>query len=139
MIACVFLTAVRAADLLSASRGLRARAERARGIARELSVHAALLRRSSPVRWIGGGRGDASDARARIRSKLIRGTLPRTDSVASITMWSTGRECAGCDLAIAVGYRAVLATYLNGTVLRFHAVCFGAWEIERQTMPRPAA
>jgi hypothetical protein len=129
------------AHLLAVSGILCAQAARARGAARAIDAGADAepLRRSAPLRWIGGGSGDTTDTRARIRSKLVGGMLPRADSVASITTWGTGRTCDGCDLAIAVGHRAVLATYLDGTVLRFHAVCFGAWEMERQTIPRPAA
>ena len=72
------------------------------------------------------------EAHELIRHKLRNGLLPTLACSATVLLWGANRPCHACDRVMALGQRGVLATFPDGDILRFHAVCFSAWDTGRR-------
>ena len=67
----------------------------------------------------------------RVRDKLRTGTLPRERAPRTWVGPGSARVCTACDRVIARDDTEVECDDLAGRPLRFHRVCFEAWEAER--------
>ena len=109
-----------AARAMTRTRVTRASVARAR-LASPLRRRLCLARGGSDMPW-----------RDTLRAKLDSERLRCDATTAWVSLWGTGRSCDACDSPISGSQKAVLATFRDGAVLRFHRDCFSAWERERQ-------
>jgi hypothetical protein len=115
------------------SHALCTRAARLTHATRALRTASAVIRRSTRAPWIGGGNDDpvlGAGQQHTIRRKVELGWLPREPANVSVAAAGTGRPCDGCEQSITADVM-ILATFRNGTILRFHRECFSAWETAR--------
>ena len=74
---------------------------------------------------------DVDVVRERIRHRIKRGFLPRTDT---IELWqggaSFGHLCDGCGAVIATNDPMCLLCGENWSLIRFHLDCYQVWDFE---------
>jgi hypothetical protein len=123
----------RSSALVRSSRALCVRA-------RHLTGQAGSAAGAHRAPWIGGGATDfreLSGARECVRQRLAQGDLRRDAGTAHVVTTGTGRLCHACERPVERGQRGTLVSFRDGGLLRFHAMCFWAWQIERHVAPAP--
>jgi hypothetical protein len=130
----------RSSTLVRTSPAQCVQARHLEGSARDVRAAAAGGRRARRATWIGGGAPDLrelSEARECVRHRLTQGRLRRDAGTAHVLTIGTGRPCHACERPVERGQAGTLVPFRDGGLVRFHAMCFWAWQIERHVAAAP--